>query len=174
MSHGGGNFQGELSRGPSSLPQRIQILLEGKRLRIQAFSDAAVVALWKKAVDSARDAELSELSSDGALRAAYDAGHLAALALLAIHGLRTTSGPGHHEMAFAGAAAFGDAGLEELISDSSEIRALRSSSIYDPTVAGPIEVQRALAWIRKTLPSVRSALVTFEESLETSLASYPT
>lgn len=73
MRHAGGNSQGESSQGPSSLPQRIQILLEGKRLRIQTFSEAAVVALWKKAVDSARDAELSDLSSDGALRAAYDA-----------------------------------------------------------------------------------------------------
>jgi hypothetical protein len=124
-------------------------------------------------VDSAKDAALTEISSDGALRAAYDAGHLAALALLAAHGLRTTNGQGHHEMAFTGAAAFGDPGLEDLVPDSSEVRGLRKGSMYDPILAGPKEVLDALTWMRKTLPSIRAALVRFDATLGKSLAAYP-
>jgi hypothetical protein len=79
------------------------------RLREQAFSGPEWAAVWRKAVESARDAELPDMSLDGALRSAYDAGHLACLALLASHGLRPGGGPGHHEMAFAGAAALVEA-----------------------------------------------------------------
>jgi hypothetical protein len=82
-------------------------MLEIGRLREQPSTREQVAALWQKAVQSARDAELDGLSVDGALRSAYDAGHLAALALLAAQGLRPGSGQGHHEMAFAGAAARG-------------------------------------------------------------------
>jgi hypothetical protein len=81
-----------------------------------------VAAVWQKAVESARDAELEGMSVDGSLRAAYDAGHLGALALLAAHGLRPASGPGHHEVAFAGAAALGHESLTDLVPDSMEIR----------------------------------------------------
>ena len=61
-------------------------MIDAKRLREQATSKQSVAAIWNKAVESARDAEIAELSMDGALQAAYNAGHLAALALLAAHG----------------------------------------------------------------------------------------
>ena len=160
MSVPGGRSSGNSSGGPS-YPQRIQFLLDGNRLRAQPFSPVVVSALWRKAVDSAKDAELTKISSDGALRAAYDAGHLAALALLAAHGLRTTNGQGHHEVAFTGAAAFGDPGLEELVPDSSEIRSLRKGSMYDPILAGLKRSKMRLPGCgrhfgRSTPPSLRS------------------
>lgn len=101
--------------GAGELPDRIARLLESDRLKQQVTTPASVAALWQKAVESARDAELEGMSVDGALRAAYDAGLGAAFALLAAYGLRTGSGQGHHEAAFAAAAALGGEDLEELV-----------------------------------------------------------
>lgn len=129
--------------------------------------------IWQKAVGAARDAALPELTSDNAVRLAYDAGHAAALSLLAAHGLRTGGGPGHHEVAFAGAAGLGDPALADLVPDSEEIRRLRHGSMYDPVLAGPEEVADALRWMRQTLPAIRQALVNRDAILAAELAPYP-
>lgn len=144
-----------------------------QRLREQTTSRANVAAVWEKAVQSAHDAELGGMSIDGSLRAAYDAGHMAALALLAVHGLRTSSGRGHHEMAFAGAEALGGSALADLIPDSQEIRGLRSSSMYDAAIAGPKERLIALKWMQQTLPAIRAALIAVDASLSSMLIEYP-
>lgn len=136
----------------------VQRLIEMGRLREQPAQREQVAAVWRKAVESAGDAALPGMSIDGALRSAYDAGHLAALALLAAHGLRPGGGQGHHEAAFAGAAALGYEGLEELVPDSMEVRALRKGSMYDPVLAGSDELRTALDWIRRTLPAIHLAL----------------
>lgn len=154
-------------------PTNVQRLLDVERLREQAFTREQVAALWSKSVESARDAEIPEMSIDGALRSAYDAGHLGALALLAIHGLRTGGGQGHHEVAFAGAAAFGHEGLDDLVPDSEEIRGLRKGSMYDPAMAGPEERGLALEWVRRTLPPIRQALISSDPDIAPLLASYP-
>ena len=154
-------------------PPRITRLLEMGRLREQAFTREQIGAVWLKAVESARDAELADLSLDGALRAAYAAGHLAALALLAAHGLRPGGGQGHHEAAFAGAAGLGHTQLEDLVPDSEEIRLLRKGSMYDPTVASPNDRDHALKWMRRTLPAIRAALLEADERLQAGLARYP-
>jgi hypothetical protein len=105
------------------------------------------------------------MSIDGALRCAYDAGHMAALALLAAHGLRPAGGHGHHEVAFAAAAALGYEGLSELVPDSMEVRGLRRGSMYDPIIAGPEELAHALAWMRRTLPAIHRALQQVDPAL---------
>jgi hypothetical protein len=43
-------------------------------LRVQSFSRAEVLALWQKAIATAKDASISGLSVDSAIRLAYDAG----------------------------------------------------------------------------------------------------
>jgi hypothetical protein len=158
---------------PGALPARVRTLLEEGRLRAQPTRPEQVAAVWRKAVESAHDAELPGISVDGALRCAYDAGHMAALALLAAYGLRTGSGQGHHEVAFAAAAAFGREGLGDLVPDSMEIRALRKASMYDPVIAGPRERAEALAWMRRTLPAVRAALSATRPEIATLLDGYP-
>lgn len=155
-----------------NLPQRVLQMLQMNRLREQEFGREQVAAVWGKAVESAHDSELEEMSVNGALRAAYDAGHMAALALLAAHNLRPGGGQGHHEMAFAGAAAFGYEGLEDLVADSMEVRGLRKGSMYDPVIAGPDERDIALRWMRRTLPAIRSALIVCDLELEAVLRPY--
>ena len=154
-------------------PHQIRGMIVIHRLREHTASRAQVEALWKKAVLSARDAVLPGMSIDGALRSAYDAGHMACLALLAANGLRPGGGQGHHEMAFAGAAALGDPALADLVPDSEEVRVLRRASMYDPTIADASELQHALDWMRRTLPAIRAAMVRTEPALHDSLVPYP-
>lgn len=156
-----------------SWPTRIQLLLNEKRLREQSFSKAEVAALWHKAIVTAHDASLAKLGIDSAIRLAYDAGHTAALAVLASQGLRTANGQGHHEMAFYGAAAFDDLGLSDLVADSEEIRRLRHGSMYDPVIAGPKEKNDAIAWMRDTMPALHAALLALDPTLAGKLRTYP-
>ncbi len=162
-------------RGETSARSRtggVQKLLDMGRLRDLPARNGEVAAVWRKAVESAGDAVLPGMSIDGALRSAYDAGHMAALALLAAHGLRPGGGPGHHEAAFAGAAALGYGGLEDLVPDSMEVRGLRKGSMYDPVLAGPADLQRALDWMRRTLPAIHDALQEANPALVALLVPY--
>lgn len=154
-------------------PARIETMLSAGRLKEHSTSDENIAAVWQKAVASAADAELADMSIDGSLRAAYDAGHMAALALLAAHGLRPSRGQGHHEMAFAGAAALGNKRLENLVPDSEEIRGLRSGSMYDPVIADADDQRSALQWMRGALPDIQSAIVAAIPGLLGRLAKYP-
>lgn len=155
------------------LPAAVQRMLDRGHLREQEFTTEHVAQLWEKAVTSAKDAEIRRLSVEGALRAAYEAGHTAVLALLAAHGLKTTSGRGHHEAAFAAAAALGHEGLEDLVVDSSEIRSLRQSSLYDPAFTDEVERDSAIAWVRRTLPALRQALVSVDSTLASRTENHP-
>lgn len=152
-------------RSGNEAPEQIRRLVDDRRIKEQEFAQPDVAAVWKKAVESARDAAISSLSIDSAIRLAYDAGHMAALTLLAAHGLKPSSGQGHHEMAFYAAAVLGGGLLEDLVADSEEIRGLRKGSMYDPTIAGEAERKLALAWIANTLPKIRAALVKTDSAL---------
>jgi hypothetical protein len=153
-------------------PLLVQYLLAG-RLRERRVSRLDVIALWQKATARLRDAALTEISIEGSLEAAYQAVHSACLAVLATRGLRTTSGHGHHEMAFAGVAPLGIPGLGQLIPNSEEIRTLRSGSMYDPVLASEDDRKRAVAWARTVLPRMRAVLVEWDRSLDSELADLP-
>jgi hypothetical protein len=153
-------------RLPATVPDKIRLLLDDRRIKEQGFARADVAAVWRKATESGRDSRLDGLSVDSAIRLAYDAGHLGALALLAVHGLKTSPGQGHHEIAFHTAAALGGATLDDLVADSEEIRGLRKGSMYDPTLAGEEERKLALSWIVRTLPLIRIALVQADPALD--------
>jgi hypothetical protein len=152
---------------------RIQALIDSKRLHEQEAAPEQVSALWQKAVESGADAELRGISLDGAIRSAYDAGHLATLALLAAHGLRTSSGPGHHEVAFSAAALLTPETLGDLLPDSIEIRGLRRGSMYDPSIAETEDRDLAIAWMRRTLPAIRAAIVRADRTFASRLRNYP-
>jgi hypothetical protein len=162
------------SEPPSGdLPGNLEYLLEQKRLKRGAATPESIAALWQKAVESARDSELDGLSIDGALRAAYEAGHAAALALLAAYDLRTGSGQGHHEVAFSVAAALGGEELKDLVADSIEVRGLRHASMYDPRMATAEDRDHALEWMSRTLPAIRRAILNKSPDLSGRLENYP-
>src|SRR4051812_3771247 len=80
---------------PDPMPDRLQWMLP--HLQRTAFSQAEVVAFWKKALAKANDASLPGISADGALEAAYSAGRLACVAVLAGRHIRVSARTGHHE-----------------------------------------------------------------------------
>jgi hypothetical protein len=162
----------DLEPSPGDLPGNLEYLLDEKRLKRAAATPESIAALWQKAVESARDSELDGMSIDGALRAAYDAGHAAALALLAGYGLRTGSGRGHHEVAFSVAAALGGEELRDLVPDSTEVRGLRHGSMYDPRKASAEDRDYALEWMRRTLPAIRRAILNRSPNLLDRLENY--
>jgi hypothetical protein len=45
--------------------------------------------------------------------------------------------------------------------------------MYDPVIAGPAERDRALAWMRRSLPSIREALLLADPELAALLRAYP-
>lgn len=152
-------------------PPRIQLLLEGRRLLEQEFSSDDVVTLWDKAVSNAKDAQIPELSIDGAIQSAYIAALNGCQALLGLKGLRTGSGPGHHEMTFYAVAAHAIPGLEDLVANSEEVRALRKGSVYDPIIATEADRTSAVAWMRDLMPKLRATLVEDDSALHSRLAS---
>jgi hypothetical protein len=156
---------------PGQLPDSVEYLLESNRLKRGVATPESIAALWQKAVESARDSELTGMSIDGALRAAYDAGHAAARALLAAHDLR--SGSGHHEVAFSAAAALSGKDTKDLVPDSTEVRGLRHGSMYDPRKATAEDRDHALEWMRSTLPAIRRAILERSPSLSDRLENYP-
>jgi hypothetical protein len=155
------------------LPENVEYLLQSNRLKRGVATPESIAALWQKAVESARDSELTGMSIDGALRAAYDAGHAAAFALLAAYDLRTGAGRGHHEVAFSAAAALGGEDLKDLVPDSTEVRGLRHASMYDPRKATAEDRDHALEWMRRTLPAIRRAILEKSPSLSNRLENYP-
>jgi hypothetical protein len=148
-------------------------MLDAKRLHAQAAESSDVVALWSKAVELARDAAIPELSCDTALQAAYAAGLTGALALLAAHQLRASSGRGHHEVVFAAASELGGHDLADLVPESEQVRSLRGASLYDPVIATEADRQHALSWMRRTLPAIRTALLTRHPDLASRLTEAP-
>lgn len=158
---------------PGELPPRLEYLLEEKRLKRGVATPDSIAALWQKAVESASDSELDGMSIDGALRAAYDAGHAGALALLAAYDLRTGSGPGHHEVTFSVATALGGDDLKDLVVDSTEVRGLRHGSMYDPRRATSEDRDQTLHWMRRTLPAIRRAILDRSPDLRDRLQEYP-
>ena len=154
-------------------PSKVRLVVNTGRLREQNFSKAHVTAIWEKAIATARDASLASLSIESAIRLAYDAGHSAALTLLAAHGLRPGNGSGHHEMAFYGAAAFGDPELADLVAESEEVRGLRHGSMYDPTIASAKGMNDTIAWMKKAIPALHAAIIKLDPSFPGQLPSYP-
>lgn len=155
---------------PGARTPLLQQYVAAGRLRERRAGRLEVIARWQKAMARLRDSALPGISIEGSLEAAYHAAHSACLAVLATRGLRTASGHGHHEMAFAGVAALGVPGLEELIPDSEEVRGLRSGSMYDPVLATEEDRARAVGWARSVIPPMRRVLVTWDPSLDAELA----
>jgi hypothetical protein len=149
---------------------KIELLLESRRLVEQESLSEDVVTLWDKAVSNAKDAQIPEMSLDGAIQSAYTAALNGCLAFLALKGLRTTTGTGHHEMTFYAVAAHAIPGLEDLVVGSEEVRLLRKGSLYDPVIATETDRTKVVAWTRDLMPKLRAALVTDDSALDSRLA----
>ena len=63
--------------------------------------------------------------------------------------------------------------LGDLLPDSIEIRGVRKGSMYDPSIAGIEDRDLAIAWMRRTLPAIRAAIVRADRTFASRLRNYP-
>lgn len=151
-------------------PDKIRNQLEVGSLRETPLSADEVVNFWEKAISSSKDSRLAAISPDGAIQSAYTVTFNGCLAVLAYQGLRPGKTRGHREAAFFGVHGFAIPGLDELVADSTDIRSLRSASLYDPGMASEADKQDAIKWMLDVLPKMRAALVGWDETLDGRLA----
>lgn len=75
------------------------------------------------------DAEHEVVSVDGRLGRAYDAGRIAATAVVRCHGLRVRA-QNHHEMVLKTAGLLGGAGLAQALDEFDRVRHMRAEAEY--------------------------------------------
>lgn len=154
------------------MPPRLAMMAE-RWVEQKAFTRREVANLWRKAVIKAKDAALVGLSADSALDQAYGAGRLAAMAVLVSRHIRIRGMQGHHAMTFAALAALELPGCDDISVDSEEVRRMRHDSDYTAEFADASDVEHALAWVRRTLPTLRAILIAGDRDLASHLPVYP-
>lgn len=110
----------------------IQYHLEAKRLEQRAATEAEVLAFWDKALTASRDASNRTSSLESRLLRAYDAGRLAALAIVRSAGYRTRGGDSHHYVTFhVAGSVVSDPELRRALGDMDGLRQARHALEYE-------------------------------------------
>jgi hypothetical protein len=108
--------------------------LESGSLESRTVADEEVAAFWQKAVVAYDDARLAGSSLEARFLRAYDAGRIAAFAIVRSAGYRTRGGDGHHYVTFDVARSLvDDPDLRRALDEMSAIRSLRHDVNTSPT-----------------------------------------
>lgn len=111
----------------------IRRYLESGMLEPRTPDDDEVSAFWRKALVAYDDARLAGSSLDNRLVRAYDAGRIAAFAIVRSAGYRTRGGEGHHYVTFDVARSLADdPDLCHALDEMSGVRAIRHAIEYEP------------------------------------------
>lgn len=133
------------------MTDRIQSLVDAGRLARDGADDAEVAGLWEGALEALGDANATGTSASGRLIRAYDAGRLAAFALVRSRDLRVRAS-NHHEVVITVARMLGGESLAEALDDLDQLRGLRNHLEYGwERRASEMDVQRAIAAARRIL-----------------------
>lgn len=133
------------------MTDRIESLIEMGRLARDPAPDAEIIGLWANALQAHRDAGISSVSPNGRLVRAYDAGRIAATALVRARDLRVRAA-NHHEVTIAVAALLTGEDLATALQEFEGIRGLRRDIEYGwQSGATPEDVSRALEIVRRIL-----------------------
>lgn len=159
-----------MSEETAGRPEKIHWMIKSDALREGSFSEDDVANLWWKAINNAKDAQIADLSIEGAIQSGYAAVFNACLAVLAFHGLRTGTARNHHENVFAAVSAYDIPGLETLIPESTEIRNLRKGSMYDPVLADETDRSNTIRWMLDSVPKMHGAFAKWSPQLGARLA----
>jgi hypothetical protein len=148
---------------PPSRPATVQRYLEEGALKLHPVERAEVEALMRKAMMSAADAAVPNISNDTVVQLAYQAQMQATMALLRVRGLRTRTGePAHHYRLIDAVRAFAnDEGNAELVHALDELdvqRQRQARSMYEHDLASADEANEARAAMRGMLPVATAAL----------------
>jgi hypothetical protein len=108
---------------------RVSTLLELGRLSRESAEDDEVAGLWVNALQAFGDANVVALSPSGRLVRAYDAGRIAAMALVRSRDLRVRAS-NHHEVTLAAARLISGDELSRALSDLDAFRARRANAEY--------------------------------------------
>lgn len=133
------------------MTDRIQNLIDAGRLSREPAPDDEIVGLWSNAVQAFRDAQVASVSANGRLLRAYDAGRIAAAAIVRSRDLRVRAA-NHHELTLAVAALVSGADLAKAFSEMDGMRRLRADLEYGwQAGASDQDVDRALDVVRRIL-----------------------
>ncbi|WP_420129270.1 hypothetical protein [Longimicrobium sp.] len=107
------------------MTDRIQNLVDAGRLSRDAAADDEIVGLWTNALQAADDAQVESVSANGRLLRAYDAGRIAAAAVVRSRDLRVRAA-NHHKLTLAVAALVSGPELALAFSEMDGMRRLRA------------------------------------------------
>jgi hypothetical protein len=111
----------------------IQNHLGSRSLEERPASDNDVVTYWIKAIRAFDDARQVGTSQEGRLLRAYDAGRLAALALIRAAGYRPRGAERHHYVTFDAARSIASTReLADALLGIDELRSVRHALEYEP------------------------------------------
>jgi hypothetical protein len=137
--------------------KRIQNLLDLGHLVHDAAPDEEIVGLWGHALEAYDDMCLANRAPARRLLSAYDAGRVAALAVVRAANLRVRA-RNHHEMTFTAAGFLAGEEVADLVQKFQKLRLQRIEMEYGwKEKASPDDVERAISKLRLLLAhAVRS------------------
>jgi hypothetical protein len=152
------------------MADRIQNLIDAGRLSREPAPDDEIAGLWANAVQAFHDASVDSVSANGRLLRAYDAGRIAAAAIVRSRDLRVRAA-NHHELTLAVAALVSGADLAKALNEMDGVRRLRASLEYGwQAGASDADVQRALDVVHRILRGGSTELAISRPSLSARLA----
>jgi len=141
------------------MTDRIQSLIDVGRLERDPAEDVEIAGLWNSALEAMSDATVAAASASGRLIRAYDAGRLAAFAIVRSSGLRVRAS-NHHEMVIGVAGMVGDATMAEALDDFDKFRKLRNHLEYGwERRATNADAAQALAAVRRVMEEAARTLL---------------
>lgn len=151
------------------MTDRIQNLVDAGRLSREPAPDDEIAGLWANAVQACQDAHVESLSANGRLLRAYDAGRIAAAAVVRSRDLRVRAA-NHHELTLAVAALVSGSDLARSFNEMDGMRRLRADLEYGwQAGASATDVQRAVDVVMRILRLGAGELATSRPSLSSRL-----
>jgi hypothetical protein len=154
------------------MTDRIQNLVDSGRLSREPASDDEIAGLWANAVQAFGDSQVESVSANGRLLRAYDAGRIAAAAVVRSRNLRVRAA-NHHELTLAVAALVSGSELALAFNEMDGMRRLRTDLEYGWRAgAADVDVHRALNVVRRILHGGSVELVASRPSLSGRLSEH--
>ena len=133
------------------MTERIQSLVDAGRLARDPAEDAEIAGLWRSSLEALGDAYATGASASGRLIRAYDAGRLAAFAIVRSQNLRVRAA-NHHEMVITVAGMLGGGQVVGALDELDRFRKLRNHLEYGwEHRASDEDVVQAVATVRRIL-----------------------
>jgi hypothetical protein len=155
------------------MTDRIQVFIEAGRLARAPAADEEVVGLWAAAVEAFADASSESISPRSRVGLVYDAGRLAADAMVRSHDLRVRA-TNHHEVAIRTASLLTDEELARAFGRLDSLRTIRAEAKYGWQMADVAEnLAMAAPLVRRILELTSRRLVAARPHLSGRLAPLP-